>query len=182
MSDLYVIEADSTARRFGESRHYAPSPGEAALSSGLTQLRYIIHLTELPSDRVELEPQIRSSELEANSWEWEGAEAGGNWLDLHTHPVVSVKEPTVYQHEPTHTSKAIGTWVYVTTKEWQAPEPAPGPTPGSRLDELRAGGAMREEAIRSIINSEAIEGVDVPYDLAVRLLDEVLQEPLPDIG
>ena len=41
---------------------------------------------------------------------------------------------------------------------------------------------MREEAIRSIINSEAIEGVDVPYDLATRLLDEVLQEPLPDIG
>ena len=41
---------------------------------------------------------------------------------------------------------------------------------------------MQEEAIRSIINSEAIEGVDVPYDLAARLLDEVLQEPLPDIG
>lgn len=57
-----------------------------------------------------------------------------------------------------------------------------GQTPGSRLGELRAGGAMREEAIRSIINSEAIEGVDVPYDLAARLLDEVLQEPLPDIG
>ena len=54
--------------------------------------------------------------------------------------------------------------------------------PGSRLGELRAGGAMREEAIRSIINSEAIEGVDVPYDLAARLLDEVLQEPLPNIG
>ena len=54
--------------------------------------------------------------------------------------------------------------------------------PGSRLDELRAGGAMREEAIRSVINSEAIEGVDVPYDLAARLLNEVLQEPLPDIG
>ena len=35
-------------------------------------------------------------------------------------------------------------------------------------------------AIRSIINSEAIEGVDVPYDLAARL-DEVLQEPLLDI-
>ena len=41
---------------------------------------------------------------------------------------------------------------------------------------------MREEAIQSIINSEAIEGVDVPHDLAARLLDEVLQEPLLDIG
>ncbi len=41
---------------------------------------------------------------------------------------------------------------------------------------------MREEALRSVINSEAIEGVDVPLELAARLLDEVLQEPLPDIG
>ena len=55
-------------------------------------------------------------------------------------------------------------------------------TPGSHLNELRAGGAMREEALRSVINSEAIEGVEVPYDLVARLLDEVLQEPLPDIG
>jgi hypothetical protein len=41
---------------------------------------------------------------------------------------------------------------------------------------------MREEALRSVINSEAIEGVDVPLELAAHLLDEVLQEPLPDIG
>ena len=56
-----------------------------------------------------------------------------------------------------------------------------GQPPGSRLGELRAGGPMREEALRSVINSEAIEGVDVPLELAARLLDEVLQEQLPDI-
>ena len=33
-----------------------------------------------------------------------------------------------------------------------------------------------------VINSEAIAGVDVPSELAARLLNEVLQEPLPDIG
>ena len=41
---------------------------------------------------------------------------------------------------------------------------------------------MREEALRSVINSEAIEGVEVPSDLAAHLLDEVLQESPPNIG
>ena len=179
MSELYAIETDNTDRRFGESHHYVPSPGEAALSSGLAQPGIIIYLTELSSGRVELEPQIRSSELEVNTWV--DAAAGWGRFDLPT-PVVNRNGPAVYQYEPAPTSKAIGPRLHVTTQEWQEPEAVTGWPPGSRLDELRAGGAMREEALRSVINSEAIEGVDVPLELAAHLLDEVLQEPLPDIG
>ena len=179
MSDLYVIEADNTTRRFGESRHYVPSSGEDALPSSLAQLGQTIYRTGPSSGRVELDPQINSSELEVNLWV--GEAAGWKWIDPPT-PVVSIKRPAVYQYEPTPTSTTIGPWLHDTTQEWQAPEAVPVPTPGSRLDELRAGGAMREEALRSVINSEAIEGVDVPYDLAARLLNAVLQEPLPDIG
>ena len=50
------------------------------------------------------------------------------------------------------------------------------------IDELLAAGPVRESLLHSVINSQALEGVQVPYELAARLLDEVLEEPLPDIG
>lgn len=52
----------------------------------------------------------------------------------------------------------------------------------SHIDELLAAGPVRESLLHSVINSQALEGVQVPYELAARLLDEVLEEPLPDIG
>ena len=40
----------------------------------------------------------------------------------------------------------------------------------------------RDHLIRSMITSEAIEGIECSYGEASRLLDEVLREPLIDIG
>ena len=40
----------------------------------------------------------------------------------------------------------------------------------------------REYMLRSVIASQAIEGVSVPYEEASRILDEVLNEPLIEIG
>lgn len=89
---------------------------------------------------------------------------------------MATEETDALQDRPVEQPVPVGFSIRTT------PESHNGRAPGSRLDELRAGGLMREEALRSVINSEAIEGVDVPFDLAARLLDEVLQEPLPDIG
>ena len=41
--------------------------------------------------------------------------------------------------------------------------------------------ADRNELLRSLISSQAIEGVEVPYEEAERILDEVLREPPPAI-
>jgi hypothetical protein len=40
----------------------------------------------------------------------------------------------------------------------------------------------RDRLLRSVIASQALEGVAVSYAAASRLLDDVLREPLPDIG
>ena len=42
-------------------------------------------------------------------------------------------------------------------------------------------GEGRDSLIRSLISSQALEGIDVPYDEAAQILDQVLSEPLPDI-
>ncbi len=39
----------------------------------------------------------------------------------------------------------------------------------------------REAMLQSVITSQAIEGVHISYEVAERLLDEVLREPLPHI-
>jgi hypothetical protein len=38
----------------------------------------------------------------------------------------------------------------------------------------------RDYLLRSIISSQALEGVHISYEEASRILDEVLLEPLPD--
>lgn len=40
----------------------------------------------------------------------------------------------------------------------------------------------RDALIRSVIASQSLEGVTISYDEAAQLLDEVLAEPLTDIG
>ncbi|MBI3974627.1 MAG: hypothetical protein HY332_25410 [Chloroflexi bacterium] len=40
----------------------------------------------------------------------------------------------------------------------------------------------RDRLIRSVMSSQALEGVDVSYEVTARLLDEVLREPLAEIG
>jgi len=40
----------------------------------------------------------------------------------------------------------------------------------------------RDYLLRSAISSQALEGINVPYEVASSILDEVLREPLIDIG
>lgn len=40
----------------------------------------------------------------------------------------------------------------------------------------------RMDLLRATISSQAIEGVHIPFDVASHLLDQVLREPLIDIG
>ena len=40
----------------------------------------------------------------------------------------------------------------------------------------------RDRLLRSVVSSQALEGVHVTYDVASKLLDDVLCERLPDIG
>ncbi len=44
------------------------------------------------------------------------------------------------------------------------------------------GAAEREWLLDSVIASQALEGVHISREVATRLLDEVLAEPLPAIG
>ena len=46
---------------------------------------------------------------------------------------------------------------------------------------LRLSTEDRRDILRFLIGSQAIEGVDVPYNEAERILEQVLREPLPDI-
>jgi hypothetical protein len=39
----------------------------------------------------------------------------------------------------------------------------------------------RDHLLRSIITSQALEGVHISYEQASRILDEVLLEPMPDL-
>jgi hypothetical protein len=61
----------------------------------------------------------------------------------------------------------------------KAPKPAKRAEPDgaarlmSRLD--------RDDLIRSLISSQALEGVEVPYEEAELILDQVLREPSPAI-
>jgi hypothetical protein len=40
----------------------------------------------------------------------------------------------------------------------------------------------RDRLVRSVVSSQALEGVEVGYDQTSRLLDAVLREPLVDLG
>jgi hypothetical protein len=59
---------------------------------------------------------------------------------------------------------------------------APIVTARDRAPELELTEADRSAIISSVIASQALEGVHVPRETAARLLDEVLREPLRDIG
>src|SRR5688500_543472 len=41
---------------------------------------------------------------------------------------------------------------------------------------------LRDRLLRSVVSSQALEGVHVTHDVASELLDDVLRERLPDIG
>lgn len=59
-----------------------------------------------------------------------------------------------------------------------APSEVPSPPVAATWLTTDAG---RDRLIRGLISSQALEGIDVPYDEAARILDQVLREPLPDI-
>jgi hypothetical protein len=41
---------------------------------------------------------------------------------------------------------------------------------------------LREAMIQYLVNTQALEGIEVPYDEAAMVVDEVFQEPLIDLG
>ncbi len=89
-----------------------------------------------------------------------------------------------YEHAAAYTSEQLGgPWP---VKPVAAVEAGPIVPPQRHvLDKMATEGwsvEMRERVIRSSIDSQALSGLTMPLDIATRVFDEVIFEPLPDIG
>lgn len=57
----------------------------------------------------------------------------------------------------------------------------PAPQPQTVNDTVTLSARRRDAMIRSIVSSQALEGVEISYDDAARIVDRVESEPLVDL-